>query len=1006
MSSSCSSSFSENDARSDGPDSFHKDDELNKSSSKLYKNFVVINANARSLSPKMESLADCLYEIDGDVAIVTETWLQDGALVNTTIDLAGEHGLDIFTLNRETIAANGRQYGGVAIASRCSRCAFKPIPIPNPDSFEVLGIVGKVKGIKDKIVVIAVYIPPNYVRSKAESCLDYISDVIAEAKRRHQSAMIVVAGDWNQWPVESVVQDHVDLSEVDHGPTRGDRKLDRFLVNFPRAIAESDVLPPLDDGNGRESDHLVAYFKAKLELPVSKKVSYTYKHFTDEGAARFQQWLAAQNFEDLYQMTEVNQQVDFFLGQLDHAMNMCFDTKTTVRRSSDPPWIDWKVKVLARKRRKIYHREGRSPKWKKLMLKCKDLVRTRAVRYWEHQKRNLLQKDAGRMFFKSVKYFNSKERPPVFDVRSLFEEGTGDQAVSEKLADHFNGISREFDGLSPQDVPSTYSSPIPHLLPEQVATRLRGFKKPKSMVRHDIFPALVGPGATQLAGPLTHIYNTMIATSTWPIKWKEFVTPIPKKSVPASVDDLRNISCTALFSKVFESFVLGWLIEQVGMRENQMGGMKGAGAEHYLVQLWQEVLASLEDPRAASIITSIDYSKAFNRLDFARCLESLAAKGASSELIQMVASFLTSRTMSVKVGQVSSRPRIVLGGVPQGSILGVFLFNATIDCFEADSRDVVTIGTIGGASGRPTGNIPRHDRSLNRRVPLPYDRPGFKPWIQELLHVLKYVDDNIIHEKFCFDGLIIDENGNKVARPFRTENLFRQIARIAMLMGMKVNSAKTLLMCISDARTYKAAAFIEDESGNRVDSVDQMKILGINFSSRPDMSAQVEAICRKFRGRIWTLRHLYHSGFSEAELLTVYKATILPCHDYCSNVFHSSLTLSQSITLERLQAKALKAIYGYDPSYRELMEKASLTTLRARREARELAFANKCLTSDRFSRWFPRRQEVRNTRLTDQFVEEFARCNRYYNSPLFSMRRRLNLVFRSGGAREDGVGEG
>ena len=44
----------------------------------------------------------------------------------------------------------------------------------------------------------------------------------------------------------------------------------------------------------------------------------------------------------------------------------------------------------------------------------------------------------------------------------------------------------------------------------------------------------------------------------------------------------------------------------------------------------------------------------------------------------LVAAFLIERRMVVKVGQVMSKPREVTGGCPQGSILGVFLFNATI----------------------------------------------------------------------------------------------------------------------------------------------------------------------------------------------------------------------------------------------------------------------------------------------------------------------------------------
>ena len=278
------------------------------------------------------------------------------------------------------------------------------------------------------------------------------------------------------------------------------------------------------------------------------------------------------------------------------------------------------------------------------------------------------------------------------------------------------------------------------------------------------------------------------------------------------------------------------------MRANQMGGMKGTGTEHYLVELYQLILESLEDSRAASVLTSIDYAKAFNWLDFLHCLEALAAKGASSELISIVGSFLTSRTMSVKVGQHQSKPRVVLGGVPQGSILGVFLFNATIDSFEAASKDIVDYPIIGGGKLQPDPP-PRHDKNLNAPVAREYDRPGFKAWEGLLLSVLKYVDDNIIHEKICMDGLVIDENGEKKVRATRSQNLFRHIIRVAEMMGMKVNADKTMVLCISDSRTYKAKAFIEDSNRVRVDSVSTLKVLGLHFTDKPDMTAQVDAIC-------------------------------------------------------------------------------------------------------------------------------------------------------------------
>lgn len=84
-----------------------------------------------------------------------------------------------------------------------------------------------------------------------------------------------------------------------------------------------------------------------------------------------------------------------------------------------------------------------------------------------------------------------------------------------------------------------------------------------------------------------------------------------------------------MFSKIYESFLLGWITEQVGIRSNQYGGMKGCGTEHFLLDPWQQVLTDLEDPRAASVFTFIDYSKAFNRMNWNSCLAAMAKKGAS-----------------------------------------------------------------------------------------------------------------------------------------------------------------------------------------------------------------------------------------------------------------------------------------------------------------------------------------------------------------------------------------
>ena len=152
----------------------------------------------------------------------------------------------------------------------------------------------------------------------------------------------------------------------------------------------------------------------------------------------------------------------------------------------------------------------------------------------------------------------SKEWVGPFDVRDLFP-GQSEEQIVETLAVRFNTISSEFSPLLDEQIPLTYSKPIPPLPVHEVAIRLKKIRKPKSAVKGDIFPDLVTHYADLLAVPLTAIYNEITSTKVWPSVWKnEFVTVIPKCSMPTDVGQLRNISFTMLASKVYESYVLSW----------------------------------------------------------------------------------------------------------------------------------------------------------------------------------------------------------------------------------------------------------------------------------------------------------------------------------------------------------------------------------------------------------------------------------------------------------------
>ena len=204
-----------------------------------------VNTNARLLGPKVESLYDCFSEKEVDLVFLTETWYQsDRSLSDTLAEYSSRFSLQAIVRNRRNLAANGRSYGGVAFVYRKRTAKFEKFDLVNPDNHEVLATIGSVSGIRGKIFCLTVYAPPNLTQLKARQLLEYVSDVVGEAKRKFADCSIIVGGDFNQWPIEEISQDHPDLTEVKHGPTRGDREIDRTFVSFGRSIEASGALPP------------------------------------------------------------------------------------------------------------------------------------------------------------------------------------------------------------------------------------------------------------------------------------------------------------------------------------------------------------------------------------------------------------------------------------------------------------------------------------------------------------------------------------------------------------------------------------------------------------------------------------------------------------------------------------------------------------------------------------------------------------------------------------------
>ena len=89
----------------------------------------------------------------------------------------------------------------------------------------------------------------------------------------------------------------------------------------------------------------------------------------------------------------------------------------------------------------------------------------------------------------------------------------------------------------------------------------------------------------------------------------------------------------------------------------------------------------------------------------------------------------------------------------------------------------------------------------------------------------------------------------------------------------------------------------------------------------------------------------------------------------------------------------MKIVYGIYVSYATVLNETSLETLGGRRENLIKKFALKTARNPKFSNaWFPLAQPTQyNTRHKKKYAEIKCRTDRMYKSPMYTMRRILNV---------------
>ena len=139
-----------------------------------------------------------------------------------------------------------------------------------------------------------------------------------------------------------------------------------------------------------------------------------------------------------------------------------------------------------------------------------------------------------------------------------------------------------------------------------------------------------------------------------------------------------------------------------------------------------------------------------------------------------------------------------------------------------------------------------------------------------------------------------------------------------------------------------------------MDRIEEIKLVGVWLTTWLDWDKNTREICRKAYARMTMLTKLKYVGINKDDLLNIYILYIRSLLEYCSVVWHSTLTLEQSSNLEGVQRLCLKVILGSEYNgYEQALTDCGLDRLCDRREQKCLNFGLKSLLHPVHSKMFP-----------------------------------------------------
>lgn len=241
----------------------------------------------------------------------------------------------------------------------------------------------------------------------------------------------------------------------------------------------------------------------------------------------------------------------------------------------------------------------------------------------------------------------------------------------------------------------------------ELTEAVKKLKNKKAPGKDEIPSEVIKEAVEHLGEAFLEVMNGLLREGKFPKKWKEARVVLfekPKKDIMGNTA-YRPICLINSIAKLYEHMILARLEKEInergGLSPHQHGFRKGHSTLHAVEEVMEIARRANRDaPRERCVLILLDIRNAFNTASWRAIIDALDSKGVSSCLKNVVKDYLYEREIQSGNGPT----RRVNIGVPQGSVLGPFLWNVMYDgIFEIDlpekvhligyADDVAIIGT-------------------------------------------------------------------------------------------------------------------------------------------------------------------------------------------------------------------------------------------------------------------------------------------------------------------------